>query len=85
MKYILLILILLIPSTSIARPLLGCDNDDVVRELRNLEILIMESQRPPRVIYIQPNPEPKRQYKELTEDERMEALAERLTNELYGE
>jgi hypothetical protein len=82
MKSLLLIL-LLIPSISIAGPLIGCDSDDVVRELRNLEIVIMESQRPPQVIYIQPQPEPKRQHKELTEDERMEALAEHLNNQLW--
>lgn len=85
MKYILLIILLLIPSISIVGPLLGCDNDDVVRELRNLKIAIIESQRSPQIIYVQPKSEPKRRNKELTEDERMEELAKRLTNEIYGE
>ena len=83
MKYILLIILLLIPSISIAGPLLGCDSDDVVRELRWIEIAIRESQRPPRVIYVQPESKSKRQHKELTEDERMEELSERLTNQLW--
>lgn len=46
MKSLLLIIFLLIPSISIAGPLIGCDNDDVVRELRWLQIAIIESQRP---------------------------------------
>jgi hypothetical protein len=65
MKSLFLILFLLIPSTSISGPLLGCDNDDVVRELRWLQIAIIESQRPtyhappeqPKPISPQPNKE----------------------------
>jgi hypothetical protein len=65
MKTLFLIILLLIPSISVAGPLLGCDNDDVVRELRWLQIAIIESQRPtyyappeqPRSIPPQPNKE----------------------------
>ena len=69
MKTLLLIILLLVPSTSLA-DLLGCDNDDVVRELRWLQIAIMESQRPPTYVPApvqqeQPKPPPKPN-KELT-------------------
>jgi hypothetical protein len=70
MKSLFLIIFLLIPSISIAGPLLGCDNDDVVRELRWLQIAIIESQRPPTYVPApiqqeQPKPVTK-QNKELT-------------------
>jgi hypothetical protein len=66
MKTLFLILILLIPSISIAEPLIGCDNGDVVRELRWLQIAIIESQRP---TYHAPPEQPKpipQSNKELT-------------------
>ena len=66
MKTLALIILLLIPSTSIASPLLGCDNDDVVRQLRWVEIAIIESQRPTyHVPPEQPKPIPQPN-KELT-------------------
>ena len=67
MKTLFLIILLLIPSISIAEPLLGCDNDDIVRELRWLQIAIIESQRPTyHAPPQQPKPIPPQQNKELT-------------------
>jgi hypothetical protein len=67
MKTLFLILILLIPSISIAEPLIGCDNGDVVRELRWLQIAIIESQRPTyHAPPEQPKPLPPQPNKELT-------------------
>ena len=70
MKILSLIILLLIPSISIAGPIFSCDNDDVVRELRWLQIAIIESQRPTYVPapiqQEQPKPTPPQQNKELT-------------------
>jgi hypothetical protein len=67
MKSLFLIILLLIPSISISGPLLGCDNDDVVRELRWLQIAIIESQRPTyHAPPEQPKPLPSQPNKELT-------------------
>ena len=67
MKILLLIILLLIPFISIVRPLLDCDDDDIVRELRWLQIAIIESQRPTyHVPPEQPKPTPPQPNKELT-------------------
>ena len=79
MKILFLIILLLIPSISIAEPLYDCDSDDIVSQLIWMEIAIIESQRPPSCEQSEPKPESKRPHEESI-DERMEKIADRLTN-----
>ena len=72
----LVILLLLILSISIARPLLSCDDDKSFLHTIMIIEAIRESKQPP------PD-QSKRSNKDL--DQQMEELAERLTKQLYQE
>jgi len=92
MKSLLVILLLLIPSISIAEPFSNCDNSAMLLHLASIEAAISRSQRPvyvPVPVYI-PVPVQREQYKsipprpskELT-DQQIEELSERLNNQLW--
>ena len=79
MKSLFLIIFLLIPSISIARPLLGCDDDRSFLHTIMIIEAIKESKQPPPQVQLEPI---KRPNKELT-DQQIEKLSERLTNQLW--